>query len=383
MITDWSRIGHGLVTDWSRVGYSYGYGGYGYGYGLIHRRCFVISQTPSDRPRINREAQEKDAYLDGEFTVDDRLLQEVLHGDLRPVPLPIPGACFQRVVPEIVTAAYPRLPHGMYSQMADHWRAAHSIKVHEHLPRIDNDRVRRRCCWEAGRCICSAPGSWLAAFRRRALASMKERFKEDACRRPWLRSGWIVWRLSAAGPEAPPPLWLHLALMYEKPYRCTFLRMSPDPVDTAEDGPPTRVTLETKVTGDACDFCTMWEAFEGLDLDLQWSLRFYKLVASALPTATVLPGRVQATLLDDDVVHDTVFWRGPGDKPGRRRRRKPGRGADGRFTLKRHCNCRTPLSVACGSSDFVANVTLHYIWSPMPSPCPTREQITGQSATNP
>ena len=104
--------------------------------------------------------------------------------------------------------------------------------------------------------------------------------------------------------------WYHLALLYENPWRPTFIAMGPRPAELEDAGfvplTPIRNPHDDKVRGAACR--TMWEMQQDLNLDCAISISCYRLEASAdIVAARIEPWKQRAVALGVDEI---PLWSG-------------------------------------------------------------------------
>ena len=247
-------------------------------------------------------------------------LQQVLHDDsvLMPwqTPTTILGSCSN-----MAELAFARAPHGLPKKMSEAWYRRHQTFVHSEQSPVAVVKEHRHC-WRAGRCICKAPGLWLARCRKQVLLKCSARFSTKIAKQE-LVGGWIFLRLvgSSLAMDAVAPVetrtqWVHVALMYLSPYRPTLLKFEQiDPGPIVQQDPPEIASLRALREADArCQFRTLWELVEELDLNLQWDFVVYRVRTSSMPLAQIIPGEVIVERYGDE---SWSFWGGPDDKASR------------------------------------------------------------------
>ena len=116
-------------------------------------------------------------------------------------------------------------------------------------------------------------------------------------------------------PEELPELvnierWYHLALLYENPWRPTFIAMGLRPAELHDAGfvplSPIRNPHEEKVRGAACR--SMWEVLQDLNLACAIKISCYRLEASAdIIVARIEPWKQRAVAIG---VEELELWSG-------------------------------------------------------------------------
>ena len=191
-------------------------------------------------------------------------------------------------------------------------------------------------CRRYGTCLCSPQGKILWSQRNAFLAALKTTFpRQSALRRDVLLPGLVVCELSweeestvaasswsgsltalmqedSAEEEGwqrrDSPLWLHLGLMYLKPFRPTFQELL-----CSQGSRPG--CQEVTQTG---KFMTLLHVFKGLPQHRPVRVRFHRLLVSPAPVATLQPKQAWITALGSEPM---TMW-----EPTRRRARGQGRG---------------------------------------------------------
>lgn len=194
------------------------------------------------------------------------------------------------------------------------WQASHQ-QVKDDRCNATGGMKERRPCHESGFCLCSPAGCRIEHFVRAAYGAVKARFQATSpAASDFL--GHRVTVLFESRPrscDAPRPNlaadiapdsvvqeWRHAALVYRKPYRITWqvLQLGEESSDST-----------SVVRAEACNvWQTMYEFAFSLDLDRQWSVRFFCLGQSS----TLLRRFTPKTIVLEPLAPSKgiVFWDG-------------------------------------------------------------------------
>eukprot|EP00971_Amphidinium_carterae_P308737 6134961-Amphidinium_carterae.1 len=113
--------------------------------------------------------------------------------------------------------------------LQEHWNDAHKMILRRNVPSITQSEQSLSPCLDAGLCLCSEGGLQLSRLRTQLHKLMKACFHTGAGRH-LLRVGDVVAQFStksdglatSSTSVAGREVWLHLSLMYFKPFRSTW-----------------------------------------------------------------------------------------------------------------------------------------------------------------
>lgn len=229
-----------------------------------------------------------------------------------PVPLPhlSKGVWWQSRHCKDAAKAFGFAPPAFKQQLGDEWDKRHSLFVHESLPKIKN-KCPSRPCWKAGMCVCSGNGELADLFRYRLQQWLKTSFPKKTSLREKVDAGLVVFCLrrgdrDMADVDTSAQHWLHVALMYHRPARPTFLRLQV--CDRYE--PPGVTPLFPCFTGDGEPVVLgLHEMIFALPLLHIWVMEAYELLPATVdPHDDMVPGHVAARLLGD--LGNFEVWKG-------------------------------------------------------------------------
>ena len=252
---------------------------------------------------------------------------DVLRSSLVPVPSPH-VASFQLLTtdPEKAIAA---TAHAQSSKrnlkelVAEDWERRHALVMQgDSRPLLAEHAEPESLCMKAGMCLCCAQGQRRRQFTERFVRALKRAVPHQTPLRASARDGFLLCHfrsfpglalpLQQRGEREREPStdhWLHLGLLFLKPFRATFMGMKLASAEgEGEPGHPLLVVVEAAST-----FYTQYEAMCLLALEDGWEVQFYWLENTDRPIASFFPGRVSAKQREQEA---DVFW------PVLRRRRR-------------------------------------------------------------
>lgn len=197
------------------------------------------------------------------------------------------------------------------------WRGHHKMVCHDDVESISDKKVPS-VCFDAGVCLCTGSGRALRLLANKFIQVAKDICPASSALRVDLVECKLAYLLTGVSPTEPPqhgqactpPLpavdfqtlvLLHVAAQSLSPFRPTFQRM----------------VLNDLVAGKASaqaalEWLTLHEALQGLDRELRWTLRLFRLVDSQAPVADFRADR-QEYLEIALVMPEVPFWSGPAD----------------------------------------------------------------------
>lgn len=216
------------------------------------------------------------------------------------------------------------------------WRAAHTAVLAKDCEPIGALGSGRRLCHEAQLCTCSAEGKLLRRllYRFRLAFNTAKAALDKGAYAKLVRGGFMVLHVQsvdagvgdaaapAAGCAAPGRIfdeWLHIALMYMKPWRPTFVVMRRRPAGDSDECLGVEATLDA-ANPDLLALRTVWQLLgEIVASDAPVQLSWYRLVASARQVYAITPLHQRVSRLP--TVESFVVWKGKTQE--RRRARRP------------------------------------------------------------
>ena len=270
------------------------------------------------------------------------------------------GSCFCKVdlqppKDQLVGQVVLKTAESSLENEAREWATRHFKIEHDHVENLGKVETDRNLCYEAEACVHTGAGLRFASFSAKIMVCHRiaEKHLTKKVFDKHMTEGDFVVRFSwkAAHVEAEPvdsdleddwhdgnyelEEYMHIGLMYEKPWRPTYLRMMREPArDTlTECGVAPRRCELTDIADEAVkysapDFKTLWESIMqhlgGLPDDIR--MEWYFLVADFdRPVATIRPYQ---QLIARDAIIGMEVWKATMPKSLRPRKRKPhaGRG---------------------------------------------------------
>lgn len=205
------------------------------------------------------------------------------------------------------------------------WRVQTDTVEHDACNPIDSSTLPKpSLCSLSGRCACRGDGRQLATFRAKFLRSLtsllRPAVKEYQTR---LRHDLFFVRLTGAQVDGGTPgqggivatvgvaeVFLHIALMYLRPWPPTFQRMLVPSGCTYDPG-----DLQANASG---EWLSVWDALHGLDRRLTWHCESFQLLERQRPILSLSPSIAAIRPLHGAICAPTPFW-----TPAVRRRAAP------------------------------------------------------------
>ena len=251
---------------------------------------------------------------------------------------PAQGLTAVEFAPDVGTAAESLLSLAKQHHLSSNFSAALTMDwqskidtiMHAGLPPIpDTSREQKQAdlCRLAGVCLCSPEGKVLKSFCFKLLAALKPLTRWLTPARTWLMEGELVLVLQfvplpASGQDGlqavldtPPDFtlpgdgqhWLHIGLMYLRPYRPTFQLLT-----RSERAPSVQGSVSLDSTG---VFETFFPSMGEMNLDRSCWMGLFKIWGPRQTTGSFVPGQLTAR----QVVEPVLFWFGPGRRRVRRK----------------------------------------------------------------
>ena len=212
-----------------------------------------------------------------------------------------------------------------------HWSHVNEMLFHDKQTPLSVEPKKKGLCRTYGRCFCDADGKTAWRLRNHFLQALKLSFQRGVEeRRSWLLEGFVVVCLCSMSEEeaaassnlavlaseyleeeapkdpmlASKKVWLHIALMYLKPYRPTFQLL-------LEEGSLQMGQTVLRQTG---KFYTEFDLWFNLSLDHSWNLQFFRVLSTSAPQAELRPALCVVKPVSET---SAAFW--PIPKRARRR----------------------------------------------------------------
>ena len=224
------------------------------------------------------------------------------------------------------------------STLEQHWLQTNDMVRHSKQEELPPSGKGASKCQVYGHCFCDAEHKLVWRLRNRFLQSLKAAFAPaNVDQKKALLEGYIVVLLEGQAPDtsalAPSTLeaaadllgaetaekkwyeqervWLHIALMYLKPYRPTFQLLQQ--VQVEADG-----KVQLKQTG---KFLTEFDLWFSLSLEQAWTVRYCRMLSTQAPVMELAPACCIVKLLSSD---NEALW----PLPARARRPRRARGGE-------------------------------------------------------
>ena len=244
-----------------------------------------------------------------------------------------------RRVAEIAAASTSR---SSVSHRRNLWDKMHQGVMHDDCRETGPCPALQKKRFDAQRCVCSGDGGVLGRFHTRLQAAFHAANKgmTTGSFRTWLCGGDLVLRLRQRSLQVPsdatdgmrgsgsadpsPPVgdsvvgesWWHIALMYLRPWRPTFLSMRRrPPFDRA--GALGLQALRSDTDPSILSWWSVWDVVAyGVNLDHSIDISWYRLVGDARTTIDIEPSKQRAVALD---LPEALVWRGKANERSARR----------------------------------------------------------------